>query len=195
MYALIRPGRQLLGWTLDSNRFSTTWLYSEPYPIAQRSHETAVRELRHVFGDLGWITPELLERCGQVTVFFDEVFRVEVPNWSAGRVVLIGDACKSVSLLAGTRKSRDMAAGYILAQELNRGYGEINAALARYEQRLSPTGKRRPMAGRQPASPLILIPETGFQVALLNGLLPLACRPVVQSSLKRVDRTRKLNLE
>jgi hypothetical protein len=51
---------------------------------------------------MGWIVPELLERCSQGSgVYFDGVAQIEMSGWSRGRVVLVGDACGCVSLLAG----------------------------------------------------------------------------------------------
>ena len=67
-------------------------------------------------------------------MYFDEVAQIELSDWSRGRVVLVGDACGCVSLLAGQGASMAVC-GAALAEELGaaqEGEEDITAALARY---------------------------------------------------------------
>lgn len=68
--------------------------------------------------------------------FFDTVSQIEVPQWSKGRVVLLGDSAWCLTFLAGQGTSTAMAGAYILAQELaQKPHAE---AFEAYEARLRP---------------------------------------------------------
>ena len=58
--------------------------------------------LPRVFGDLGWVVPELLRGLdSNSSVYFDRISQIAMDTWSRGRVVLIGDSAWCVSLFAG----------------------------------------------------------------------------------------------
>jgi 2-polyprenyl-6-methoxyphenol hydroxylase-like FAD-dependent oxidoreductase len=58
--------------------------------------------LRRAFGVMKWEVPDILNRMEAVDdVYFDRVSQIHLPQWSAGRVALIGDAAACASLLAG----------------------------------------------------------------------------------------------
>ena len=93
--------------------------------------------LRHVFGDMAWEVPEILDRMDQVDdVYFDRVSQIHLPRWSDGRVALIGDAAACASLLAGEGTGLAMIEAYVLAGELHRAGGEVERALKGFEERL-----------------------------------------------------------
>ncbi|MBB6406444.1 2-polyprenyl-6-methoxyphenol hydroxylase-like FAD-dependent oxidoreductase, partial [Arthrobacter sp. AZCC_0090] len=47
----------------------------------------------------GWLTTLALEAWGASDDrYFDAIARVDVPRWTAGRVVLLGDAASCISL-------------------------------------------------------------------------------------------------
>ena len=75
-----------------------------------------------------------LERAGEV--YFDIVSQIRMPNWSRGRVALIGDAAFCVSLLAGQGSALAMISAYVLAGELAMVGGRYSEAFAGYEARL-----------------------------------------------------------
>jgi 2-polyprenyl-6-methoxyphenol hydroxylase-like FAD-dependent oxidoreductase len=53
------------------------------------------------YGSLGWVVPDALARCpSSDEMYYDQVAQVVMPSWHRGRVVLVGDACYAVSLLA-----------------------------------------------------------------------------------------------
>lgn len=101
--------------------------------------------------DLGWLIPDVLEYCPDPPeLYYDQVAQIEMATWHRGRVVLLGDACQAVSLLAGQGASLAVAAAHVLAGELARG-GKIPDALARYQARLLPAVRDRQVAGRRAA--------------------------------------------
>jgi 2-polyprenyl-6-methoxyphenol hydroxylase-like FAD-dependent oxidoreductase len=82
-------------------------------------------------GEHGWRVPELLTRALRVDdLYFDAVSKVALPSWSAGRVVLLGDAAASVSLF-GDGSSLAIAGARALAGTL--ADGEHVTAFRRYE--------------------------------------------------------------
>jgi len=111
-------------------------------PPRDRVKET----LRHVFGDMHWEVPAILDRVDHAAdVYFDRVSQTSVPRWTTGRVGLLGDAAASPSLLAGEGTGLAMLEAYVLAGELHCAGGEYEEALAGYERRLRGfvTGKQR----------------------------------------------------
>ena len=87
-------------------------------------------------------------------MYFDEVKQIEMSSWSRGGVVLVGDACGCVSLLAGQGASMAVCGAYTLAEEFGaaqEGEVDIAAALTRYESKLRPPVQKRQKAGRRSA--------------------------------------------
>jgi 2-polyprenyl-6-methoxyphenol hydroxylase-like FAD-dependent oxidoreductase len=75
--------------------------------------------------------PELLTRALRVDdLYFDAVCTVALPSWSAGRVVLVGDAAASVSLF-GDGSSLAISGARTLATTLTEG--DHRTAFRRYE--------------------------------------------------------------
>ncbi|WP_187776139.1 FAD-dependent monooxygenase [Antrihabitans cavernicola] len=85
------------------------------------------------FAGGGWRTAELLERTmASDDVFLDAIAAVRVPNWSNGRVGLVGDAASSVSLL-GNGSSKAIIGAHTLAAELAATTDHAHA-FRRYQQ-------------------------------------------------------------
>ncbi len=179
---LTEPRCQVGVYPILGGRMASFFVHAAGRRIEDRTTAAARRELRAVYGDLNWLVPELLERCDRVSgIYFDEVSQVELPVWSRGRVVLVGDACQCVSLLAGQGASMAMAGAYVLAQELARD--EVGPALARYELRLRPSIERAQRAGRRIAR--WFVPETGLRRVLRDAVLRASAWPLASGFLKR----------
>ena len=141
--------------------------------------------LRTVYADVGWVAPELLRRCpAPPRLYYDQVAQVEMPRWHDGRVVLVGDACQAVSLLAGQGASMAVAGAHALAIELA-AWADVPAALDAYERRVSPAIAKKQAAGRRtagwfvPGSPLrIRLRDTVLRLSTLRPLEWLV-RPVL----------------
>jgi 2-polyprenyl-6-methoxyphenol hydroxylase-like FAD-dependent oxidoreductase len=90
--------------------------------------------LRAIYADLGWIVPAALAACPPAEeIYYDQVAQIELPEWHQGRVVLTGDACGAVSLLAGQGASLAMAGADALARQLIEA-GSVPTALERYSR-------------------------------------------------------------
>jgi 2-polyprenyl-6-methoxyphenol hydroxylase-like FAD-dependent oxidoreductase len=119
--------------------------------------------LPQVYGDLGWVVPEVLAGMARTdSIYFDTISQVVAPEWSRGRVVLLGDAAWCVTLFAGYGSALAVGGADRLGTELERHPGDVGAALAAWETALRPEVHRKQKLGRRvkgvyaPANPLLL---------------------------------------
>jgi 2-polyprenyl-6-methoxyphenol hydroxylase-like FAD-dependent oxidoreductase len=167
------PGRQIALYPIRDGKVATFWVHRSDDPIVDVSAQAAARELREVYGGLGWLVPRVLAHAGDTTsTYFDTVTQVVLPTWSAGRVVLVGDACQCVSLLAGQGASLAVAGAFILAEEIARDRSDVPALLARYERRLKPAVLRKQKAGRNMAR--WFVPDGTVRLAIRDAVLELS---------------------
>lgn len=182
-YTLTVPGRQVSIYPIRGGRLATFFIHNANRRLDGFSTESARQELREEYGEMDWIVPELLERLpSHPGLYFDEVTQIEMPTWSAGRVVLVGDACQCVSLLGGQGASLAMAASYVLAEELGAGPNDITSALARYESRLRPTVEKVQKAGRRFAR--WFVPDGHARLVVRDAVTRLATNPLASLMLK-----------
>jgi 2-polyprenyl-6-methoxyphenol hydroxylase-like FAD-dependent oxidoreductase len=103
---------------------------------------------------------------------------VVAPRWSAGRIVLLGDACQCVSLLAGQGASMAMAGAYVLAEELAQA-DDVERALWRYQRRVQPSIVTRQASGRNIAA--WFVPRGPVRLAVRDLFMRLSTwRPVAR---------------
>jgi 2-polyprenyl-6-methoxyphenol hydroxylase-like FAD-dependent oxidoreductase len=103
------------------------------------------------YSGLGWFVPDALTHVPDDSqLYYDQVAQIELPLWSSGRVVLVGDACQAVSLLAGQGASLAVAGGRLLAQELLTAES-VDAAFRRYQEQWKPVVTDKQAAGRRSA--------------------------------------------
>lgn len=139
--------------------------------------------LREAYGGLGWVVPDALEACPPAEeIYYDQVAQIEMPVWSTGRVVLVGDACYAVSLLAGQGASLGVAGAYVLADRLARS-DSVEQALAGYEQQWRPVVEEKQRVGRGAAN--WFIPQSRTQLWVRRASLRLAGLPVVDRVLAK----------
>jgi 2-polyprenyl-6-methoxyphenol hydroxylase-like FAD-dependent oxidoreductase len=113
------------------------------------------QRIRSVYGNLGPYADAALAHCPTGRgLYYDRVSQIEMAGWCRGPVVLAGDACQAVSLMAGQGASLAVTGGYVLAEEL-RVAGDVATAGARYERRLGPLVARNQKAGRRTARWLV----------------------------------------
>ncbi len=128
--------RKMMGfYGLRDGRVAVFTVHRSPDPELPGDVRSAVRD---AYSSLGWVAPGALEKCPDSReIYYDQVTQVEVPEWSRGRVTLVGDACQAVSLLAGQGASLAVAGAYVLAEQLA-GAGSVGEALARYQAQWQP---------------------------------------------------------
>ncbi|MCX4426440.1 FAD-dependent monooxygenase [Streptomyces mirabilis] len=149
-------GRQMGLYALRDGKVAAFIVHHATEPCRPDDTRAA---LRREYGSLGWLVPRALANCPPPSrIYYDQVAQTDLPSWSRGRVVLIGDACHAVSLLAAQGASLAIAGAYILADQLARSRS-IEEALAGYERLWRPVITRRQRSARRtarwflPASP------------------------------------------
>jgi 2-polyprenyl-6-methoxyphenol hydroxylase-like FAD-dependent oxidoreductase len=129
-------------YPLDAHRMDATYAFRHDevdVPLEQR-----LDFVRQEFRGAGWILEKLLEQYqGSAPIFFDSMTQIVMPEWYRGRVVLLGDACGCLTLLAGQGSHMAMAGAYVLSRELARHNGDHEAAFAAYQAFLKPAVDRR----------------------------------------------------
>jgi 2-polyprenyl-6-methoxyphenol hydroxylase-like FAD-dependent oxidoreductase len=174
-------------WLTDSvNREMGLYALRDGRTAAFAAHRTADptlptdrrAALQHIYGSLGWLVPRTLDRCPDDSeLYYDQVAQVVVPEWSRGRVTLVGDACQAVSLLGGQGASLAVAGAYLVGEQLAKA-DSIEAALANYQRLWQPVVAEKQRAGRRGAE--WFLPTGELQLVVRRIFLNLSNVPVVE---------------
>ena len=70
--------------------------------------------------------------------YFDKAAQINMPRWSQGRVVLVGDAAYCASPMSGQGTSLALIGAYVLAGELAAASSAHSRAFAEYENVMRP---------------------------------------------------------
>ncbi|MFI7544247.1 FAD-dependent monooxygenase [Actinoplanes sp. NPDC049599] len=140
------------------------------------------------FAGMGWQVPRFLEVLRDTRdVYFDSLSQVVLPRWSAGRVVLLGDAAHCPSPAAGQGTSMALVGAHLLAGELAAAGGDHRAAFDRYEARLRPYVERNLALGVKMAGDMV--PGGRVSTAIRNyGMRTLKYHPLKRRLIERVTR-------
>jgi 2-polyprenyl-6-methoxyphenol hydroxylase-like FAD-dependent oxidoreductase len=116
---------------------------SEPIEYDRHDLDDQRQILIDRFAGAGWQCDHLLAAAQHADDFyFDSFLQVHMPNWSTGRVTLVGDAGYCASPLSGMGTSLALVGAYLLAGELSTANSldaqGIRAALARYQTTMLP---------------------------------------------------------
>ncbi|RCW41032.1 2-polyprenyl-6-methoxyphenol hydroxylase-like FAD-dependent oxidoreductase [Halopolyspora algeriensis] len=167
-------GRQMGFYALGDERVVAFGVHRTPNPALPDDARAAVLD---AYRGLGWVVPEALDRCPPPSeIYYDQVAQIEMPSWSTGRVVLLGDACSAVSLVAGQGASLGIAGAYLLADQLARS-PSIGHALARYEELWRPVAEEKQQVGR--AGARTFVPETALQLQMRRAVLRMSRLPLI----------------
>ncbi|BBX73235.1 FAD-dependent oxidoreductase [Mycobacterium shinjukuense] len=170
--------RQMGFYLLRDGRVAVFAVHRTPDPQLPDDARAAIRT---TYAGMGWLVAEALERCPRSEdIYYDQVAQVEMPRWRQGRVVLIGDACSAVSLLAGQGASLAMAGAYVLAEQLRRT-SSVDRALDFYERLWRPVAEEKQKSGRDAAH--WFLPASSSQLWIRRAALRLAWLPVVNRYL------------
>src|SRR3954452_11097186 len=131
LVASVRPGR-LPGEHKVGLSFRSAPVALDRTDVAGQKALVAQR-----FAGAGWEVPRLIDAMHGADDFaFDWLAQVHLPEWSRGRVVLLGDAAWSPTPLTGLGTSLALVGAYVLAGEL--AAADLPTALRRYEEVLRP---------------------------------------------------------
>jgi 2-polyprenyl-6-methoxyphenol hydroxylase-like FAD-dependent oxidoreductase len=140
---------------------------SRPLDYQRRDLDRQRRHVADAFAGSGWEVPRLLDGMWEASDFyFDRVAQVRMDRWSAGRVVLVGDAAHSPSPLAGVGTSLALVGAYVLAGELAASPGDHRLAFAGYERELRDFVNRGQKLAKANAGGLL--PRSRSQIWLRN---------------------------
>lgn len=133
--------------------------------------------LKTYFEGAGWEVPRLLSGMEAADDFwFDDLRQVKLKRWSAGPVVLTGDAAWCVTPLGGVGASLALVGAYVLAGELSKTHS-LSAAFTAYESVL------RPVVGKSQNIPKIVPrlthPRSRVGVTLLRAVQRVVANPVI----------------
>ena len=165
------PGAEVGLYPLHDTRVAAFFLHETPDVTLPAD---AVGELKRRYWEFGWPVQAALQAALSRNVHYDLVAQIEMPQWSKGRVTLIGDAAYAVSLFDGQCASLAVAGAYLLSRELC-ALPNIDTALQSYDKRFRPVIERVQTIGRRTAT--WIAPRTEWQIRLRNTGLRVAQHP------------------
>ena len=132
-----QPGRMVGRFTLRDDRTLFLLVFAAQGACLPARRDAQEAMLREVYGQAGWECPRMLAELGRADeLYLDRVSQIRMPDWSHGRVALVGDAAFCVSLLAGQGSALALISAYVLAGELSRAQGDYRQGFHSYEARL-----------------------------------------------------------
>lgn len=174
------PGKQVAVYGLPDRKMAAFFIFRREDPLNADYHDSTVAKeiLWNVFHEEGWRCREILQKMESAADFyFDSVSQIRITPWSKGRIVLLGDACQCVSLIAGQGAALAMAGAYILAGELKRGICEIESAFNTYENMLRPEIRTKQKLAEQFAASFV--PDSKLGIWVRNKFTNLMFLPLV----------------
>ncbi|MFH7599792.1 FAD-dependent monooxygenase [Streptomyces racemochromogenes] len=125
------------------------------------------------FAGEGWEVPRLLKEMDTAQeFFFDSNAQVEMESWSAGRIVLLGDAGYCAGPTSGRGTSQALIGAYLLAGELAAREGDHTAAFGAYERQMRPYVAEHQALGREGAERFFLPAPTQEVLDMLAANAP-----------------------
>ncbi|HEX4401262.1 MAG TPA: FAD-dependent monooxygenase [Galbitalea sp.] len=106
----------------------------------RRSQREAGQLLTRGIAGMAGFSAELVRgAAADPQLYVDELSQVRLPSWSAGRVVLVGDAAYCASPVSGAGAMLALLGAFHLAGALSECEGDVARALAQYEAAMRPT--------------------------------------------------------
>ncbi|UJW34103.1 FAD-dependent monooxygenase [Saccharothrix sp. AJ9571] len=134
----------------------------------RRDGEQQKRLIAENLAGMGWRTPEILGTLPAAKeLYFDSISRADVPDWSTGRIALLGDAACGATL-GGMGTGTAIVAAYVLAGELANS-GDHRTAFTRYENLLREYATGCQKGGEGTGK--FLAPDTQLKIWLRNKSL------------------------
>ncbi|GAP58445.1 uncharacterized protein Rv1260/MT1298 [Arthrobacter sp. Hiyo1] len=145
------------------------FIFRGQHDFDYRDADQGRRLVESTYADGGWLTPLALEEWGASDErYFDAVTRMDVPQWSAGRVVLLGDAASCISLF-GEGSSSAIVGAKTLADAIAAYPDDHTAAFAVYER-----SHRKHVHSLQRGAGIasrLLVPKTQSGITIRNAVL------------------------
>ncbi|HWD83730.1 MAG TPA: FAD-dependent monooxygenase [Kribbella sp.] len=171
-------GSQFGFYALRDGRVASFAVHRTADPVVPADTRAAIRS---AYDGLGWVVPQALALCPEPEqIYYDQVSQVVMPRWSSGRVVLVGDACAAVSLLAGQGASLGIAGAFLLAEKLVAA-SSIEAGMAEYERAWRPVVEEKQKVARSTAR--WFLPQSRVELVARRLLLRMLRMPGLRTLL------------
>jgi 2-polyprenyl-6-methoxyphenol hydroxylase-like FAD-dependent oxidoreductase len=145
--------------------------------------------LKTVYEGIGWEVPRLLEMMPTASDwYFDMAAQIDMPRWSQGRVVLVGDAAYCASPMSGQGTSIALIGAYVLAGELAAASGAHLRAFAEFESVMRPFVEANQALGLRSAKIMRSGETKSVRGWLTKQLLRIVPGPVTEWIIKRSHR-------
>jgi 2-polyprenyl-6-methoxyphenol hydroxylase-like FAD-dependent oxidoreductase len=148
-----RPGRLVFAYAMGPDRPAKVGLAFAAPPVGHDRRDVAAQKrlVKDAFAGIGWETDRFLAAIDAADDFyFDSMSQVELPRWSAGRVVLIGDAAHCPSPASGQGTSLALVGAHLLARHLGEPGG-----LEAYENEMRPYVEKNMAFGKKMARDMV----------------------------------------
>lgn len=168
--------RQIGLYGLRGARVAAFLIHRDDSPALPADRRAA---LRSEFVGSGWLAPRALDQA-PADPYYDVVAQIHMERWYSNRVVLVGDACQAVSLLAGQGSSLAVAGARVLSNHLSQA-PSIADGLAAYQDQWMPVAREKQEAGRRAAR--WFLPSSGAEMMMRRLMLRLSRLPFVNRSI------------
>ena len=160
--------KQAALYSIADNKLAAFFVYRKNEKYSNHLDRKAQQsKLRETFFNAGWECNNILNKMPDAPDFyFDSVSQIEMESWFKNRIVLVGDACQCVTLLAGQGSSLAMTGAYVLAGELKNYKGEYFTAFNNYQRIMQPEIKLKQEMAKKFASSFV--PNSSFQLWIRN---------------------------
>jgi len=174
-----RPGRLVFAYAMGPDQPALVGLTFASPPLGRPDDAKALVHAK--FAGLGWATDRFLAGLDAADDFyFDSLSQIELPRWSSGRVVLLGDAAHCLAPSSGQGTSLALVGAHVLARHLGEPDG-----LATYERTIRPYVEKNMAFGRKMAKDMV--PGGRLMIAFRNyGMRTLKYHPRKEQVIDKV---------
>ncbi len=155
------PGRVVELYPVSEVRAAGLFLWKDSDSCVTKCPVSARRELQAQFAQShSLVRKKIAALKDDEPLLFASLTMINLPKWSQGRVVLIGDAAHCLTLLSGQGAGIAMASAYLLAESLVKQ--GIDRGLVDHEARLRPVVLRLQQRSRKLATWFIPASKSSF---------------------------------
>ena len=139
----VAPGGRMIMRRSHHDETQAYFILRESSAAASNVHREPVERQQAFWAErfegAGWQTARFVDGMASTPSFYSsEALQVRTPTWSAGRVVLVGDAAHCASPFSGMGTSGGLVGAYVLARQIARHADDLPTALAAYDAELRP---------------------------------------------------------
>lgn len=163
------PGHLAEYYALHDGRLAAMHVWRDDRPGLEKQPDR-IKLLSEISATSHPQVRELLSHTGDSgdPVVIDSLTMIDLPQWSKGRVILLGDAAHCLTLVSGQGAGMALASAEMLGQALQSS-PDLPSALTLHEQRLRPIITRLQARSRKMAA--VFIPHSNFAFRLRNFIM------------------------